>query len=260
MTTLSLRDLGFVGGLTPATLWTPAQTTTALWLDAADASTVSTVSSAASQWNDKSGNNRNLAQSTSSNRPLYLTNQVNGLSALSFDGINDVMSNSSVGLPVGASARTMFTVYSPLRTTGSQGICGQGTVSASGGWFMFYAFNGGPAGFAGYSADLPDSTATTLSTKIAVMNYTGTAGTLKRDGSVIASGNLSLNTQGNAFRIGQAPDVSAFANILLCEIVMLSASANLATEQLMEGYLAWKWGVQGSLPANHPYKSAAPTI
>ena len=41
---------------------------------------------------------------------------------------------------------------------------------------------------------------------------------------------------------------------------MLSASANLATEQLMEGYLAWKWGVQGSLPANHPYKSAAPTI
>lgn len=26
-----------------------------------------------------------------------------------------------------------------------------------------------------------------------------------------------------------------------------------------EGYLAWKWGLQGSLPVSHPYKNAAPT-
>lgn len=25
-----------------------------------------------------------------------------------------------------------------------------------------------------------------------------------------------------------------------------------------EGYLAWKWGLQGNLPSNHPYKNAAP--
>lgn len=28
--------------------------------------------------------------------------------------------------------------------------------------------------------------------------------------------------------------------------------------QQAEGYLAWKWGLQGNLPSNHPYKNAAP--
>ena len=28
--------------------------------------------------------------------------------------------------------------------------------------------------------------------------------------------------------------------------------------QQMEGYLAWKWGLQANLPANHPFKNAPP--
>ena len=28
--------------------------------------------------------------------------------------------------------------------------------------------------------------------------------------------------------------------------------------QIAEGYLAWKWGLQGNLPSYHPYKNAAP--
>jgi hypothetical protein len=57
----------YSGGNSP---WTPANTTTALWLDAADATTITTVSSAVSQWNDKSGNNRNATQATASQRPV----------------------------------------------------------------------------------------------------------------------------------------------------------------------------------------------
>jgi hypothetical protein len=36
--------------------------------------------------------------------------------------------------------------------------------------------------------------------------------------------------------------------------------SNLATtdRNKIEGYLAWKWGIQSSLPSNHPYKTAAP--
>jgi len=26
-----------------------------------------------------------------------------------------------------------------------------------------------------------------------------------------------------------------------------------------EGYLAWKWGLEGNLPSDHPYKNSAPT-
>jgi hypothetical protein len=31
------------------------------------------------------------------------------------------------------------------------------------------------------------------------------------------------------------------------------------TREKIEGYLAWKWGLEGNLPIGHPYKSAAPT-
>ena len=29
--------------------------------------------------------------------------------------------------------------------------------------------------------------------------------------------------------------------------------------QQLEGYLAWKWGLEANLPVDHPYKNAAPT-
>jgi len=61
-----------------------------LWLDAADASSVTTVSGAASQWNDKSGNGRHATQTTANNRPAY-DGVIGGKAALTFDGANDAM-------------------------------------------------------------------------------------------------------------------------------------------------------------------------
>jgi hypothetical protein len=36
--------------------------------------------------------------------------------------------------------------------------------------------------------------------------------------------------------------------------------ASATDRQKIEGYLAWKWGIQASLPAAHPYRNAAPTF
>ena len=45
-------------------------------------------------------------------------------------------------------------------------------------------------------------------------------------------------------------------------IAYISTSGGLSNSdrQLVEGYLAWKWNLQGSLLASHPYSSAAPVI
>ena len=43
------------------------------------------------------------------------------------------------------------------------------------------------------------------------------------------------------------------------EVIVLHETANETTRQKLEGYLAHKWGLAGSLPAAHPYKSVAPT-
>jgi hypothetical protein len=42
------------------------------------------------------------------------------------------------------------------------------------------------------------------------------------------------------------------------EIIIVNASLTDVQRQLIEGYLAWKWNLVGSLPTNHLYFSAKP--
>lgn len=43
------------------------------------------------------------------------------------------------------------------------------------------------------------------------------------------------------------------------ELMQYDGILTTVQRQSIEGYLAWKWGLQANLPANHPYKNAAPT-
>ena len=42
------------------------------------------------------------------------------------------------------------------------------------------------------------------------------------------------------------------------ELLCYEGSLGATDRQKVEGYLAWRWGLQGNLPVDHPYKSAAP--
>jgi hypothetical protein len=46
----------------------------------------------------------------------------------------------------------------------------------------------------------------------------------------------------------------------IAEIVVLPEAASVAPRQRIEGYLAWKWGLEANLPSGHPYELAAPTV
>ena len=71
---------------------------------------------------------------------------------------------------------------------------------------------------------------------------TGTAGTITRDSFILGKRPTSDNMTGNVF-----------------EVVQYNSDLGQTARQKVEGYLAWKWGLQASLPAGHPYKSAGPT-
>jgi hypothetical protein len=88
-------------------LWTPADATTALWLDAADTTTLFDQVSggnlianfgAIARWQDKSGNARHLTQSNATARPLRIDGVQNGLPVARFDGSNDRMLSGVVNL------------------------------------------------------------------------------------------------------------------------------------------------------------------
>jgi hypothetical protein len=42
-------------------------------------------------------------------------------------------------------------------------------------------------------------------------------------------------------------------------IAYKSAHIDKETRETIEGYLAWKWGLNGNLPSGHTYKNYAPT-
>ena len=69
-----------------------------LWLDANDSETITLNGSTVSQWDDKSGNDYHVTQSTASYQPTYSTAQLNGKNVVTFDGIDDHILNDSVAL------------------------------------------------------------------------------------------------------------------------------------------------------------------
>jgi hypothetical protein len=64
----------------------------ALWLDAADAASLTTSGASVSAWQDKSGGGHHFTQSSSGSRPDLVTAQSNGLAAVRTDGSNDFLS------------------------------------------------------------------------------------------------------------------------------------------------------------------------
>lgn len=88
---LTLGDPALLGA---AAGFSPLSLSPALWLDASDAATITSSGGKVSQWNDKSGNGRNVTQATSAAQPSTGTNTLNGLNVLTFDG-GDYLAHST---------------------------------------------------------------------------------------------------------------------------------------------------------------------
>jgi len=278
-----------------AALWTPAYlpaTTNALWLDASDATSLRLRGSSVTNWLDKSGNNRTFAQTVASNQPAYTPGGLNGLSVLSFTNsyLTSTNPRSTWKFLHDGTRVSMFSVVktwtnAAQTNVGSFGLWGTVQVSASTGSYVVaddryaqgrtntiihVAFGGtaqasithvsnpnvwssGQYRLLFIASDPGNSTATNRSiirangTTIAQANTFTNA---PKTGDPLFSLDIGTIGGGHAARL-----VGGFA-----EIVFLTGTTNDVDRQQVEGYLAWKWGLQGSLPASHQYKSAAPTV
>ena len=45
-----------------------------------------------------------------------------------------------------------------------------------------------------------------------------------------------------------------YTNLFLSEIIFFNSVITSQHQQLIEGYLCWKWGIQNNLPTGHPYR------
>ena len=238
------------------TVWNPSMISTALWLDAADATTVVSSGGRISQWSDKSGNGRNATQATGAQHPKVTAAAQNSRNVVEFDPASNSFQRLSFSRLTGLGH--VFFVAKKNNVNDSDIILIDGSAddlrgvvfgSGAGSDFIVQQITGSL------------STATRNAWHIAEIKTDGTNASLGIDGT--RTTNVDSDVM-NLSEIGYYRNfVSAFVPQYsfrgqIGEIVMSASALNDATRQKIEGYLAHKWGLGANLPNDHPYKTVGP--
>lgn len=247
-------------------LWTPAYLTSCVgWFDASDASTITDDGTGkASQWNDKSSNANHLTPSTATH-PTINVSGINGLGTLTFTTASSMQKQGASGLPSNTTGIGLAAVLLPSSFASLEAGISLGdhanvntesaliyTGSGGGGRLRTRANNALQATIAFTDTTNPHVWSGTCSLSLRDLYIDGTAGTSQgttttngASPDILIGGQLAAGTNGIPGKYG--------------EIVVFSGTST-SDRQILEGYLAWKWGVQANLPGGHPYASAAPTV
>jgi hypothetical protein len=240
-------------------LWRPTEIQLALWLDAEDTSTITLNGSTVSQWNDKSGNGRHFTQATTSLQPVYNLTAFNGMPSVSFDGIDDRMSSAQ---DFTANGMSWYVVCQRTSATlATQTVIGSVSgntylpIAASGNTttqvFRINAIND-PASLSVFLTGVmvKDKNNPPTTTRNDIFNSLGNAGILESLGCVAFASPPQIGVASGAY----------FLAGLVSEVVVSVNDSSTTERQIIEGYLAWKWGFEGSLQVGHPYKNLPPTV
>ena len=212
----------------------------ALWLDAADSSTI-TGTSPITAWTDKSGNGRTV---TITSGPTYGTTTRNGLKTMYFN--NNVIS-SSIASAVGTGDFTLIAVWYQS-SAGTNTVLSLGTVASSS---QSLGYSGNKYNFYQYgSLESAYNTTPTwvvqIGTRISSIKRLYITGNI---GSVPASD--SFNVSDTTVTIGKGDNFAITGEI--AEIMVYTGTMSDISRQLLESYLAQKWGLTASLPGGHSH-------
>lgn len=232
----------------------------ALWLDAADSSTLTLSGSNVTQWRDKSGQERHITQSTTSNQPTYSSI----LNAVVFTGTQflNIPNALSAITPTytifvverRASANVMFFIGQYNLTSGNTGlILGYNATNIS---------HHTIASISDCQVTIPSYAGSSEPTKLNCYQYTGTT-----RATFINGGSLSTTQSFSAtLPVWSNPNVgigfgTAFGYIgNIYEIIFFNTSLSAQQRQQVEAYLAHKWGLRNSLPTSHIFRSQIPQV
>lgn len=223
----------------------------ALWLDAADASTLSLSSADVTQWNDKGPNALHVSQGNGANRPSYVTAGQNGKNVIYFHS-NKVLQRASVSSGTLASANecTIFAVQkynTPAHNSATLYFPGStdGLLNLNMTWSdgnCYCDFANGVAGRINGAAPAAFNNAYHV---LCYQKRSDGVTNLRMDGQVFASGTVSA-TLGQArtatLSIG-AQASTAYLDGYIGELIVYRTALNPAQRWRVEQYLLRKWGI-----------------
>jgi hypothetical protein len=238
--------------------WDPSLISTALWLDAADASTVVLSSGRVSQWSDKSGNNRHATEVTAAQRPVATANAQNGRNVVEFNPASNafqqlVLPSQLTGLG------HIFFVAKKNNVNDSNAV----SSNFAAGIDVRSVFLGLESGSNFIVQQITGSLSTAVRNQwhVAEIETTGTNASLGINGTRTTSADTDTMQVSHIGRY--ANNNITFVNQysfrgMIGEYIAIASSLSTTNRQKTEGYLAHKWGLTANLPSDHPYKVSPP--
>jgi len=249
-----------------AGLWTPADRVTELWLDADDAGTITSSGGTVSQWDDKSGNGNHATQDSTSAQPAY-------------DGVNSVLTFDSDIMKVTNdpfNGLQNFAVIAVQKWSGSS-KWGNASVAyhgeGSNGWQLrqkdgnYDQLTFTRRGTNGDDDPVPASTVNSSDHIVVGLRQSSTEMTIRHNGTdtyntsgdtgSISYQNSNQSSIGGRYQSDNWGSPGGYLNGTMREVVVIVDATDEDVETV-EGYLAHKWDLADSLPADHPYKDSAP--
>lgn len=244
--------------------WVPTDLGSGLrvWLDPADTSTITASSNRVSQWSDKSGNNFHVSSITTGSQPLRSTSAFGtNRPGIVFDRVRtDALRSTSAAVLSGNASCTIAAVKRFTATSTRTAIF-IGDATTGNGVGSGRQDTPGYKGFIWAGVETRSLVTTINENRVQIT-------------TLQAETNLEMFLDGVAYdpKVPAATDITAglwlgrtatgtqHMDGNLGDIVILNRVLNTDERQTLEGFLAHKYALAGSLPANHPFKDAAPVV
>jgi len=239
------------------------------WYDSTDTTTLTlSTNDTVANWRDKSYRANNLSETDFADLPVYGTTNINGLSTVNFDGsaaINLDIPETSVNKPyyiLFAGFQKEFSgnaIYFDLFQSSTGHNLKLRLEAAN---LMKVVYNdGGGSSFARVGTVLSKFDEQTAIYTLSATNLSATCEFNFNSGGNNTTGVFEMNVDSfGELTLGSSRGDNNGINGQIGEFIIVQGDFTTDDVRKLEGYTAWKWGLSGSLPVGHPYRTAAPTV
>jgi hypothetical protein len=258
-----------------AKFWTPANLGSALdlWIDPSNTASMAIISDRVQQINDLSGKGNHLAAIDASGRPLYTASDSNVNNMPTIRNTTTTQTLRRLNVPVLRNVAGASAFQIVRYDTGVAYVNNSFSLRVSNGASITSA----RFGFSSNIVSLVDKLSTGLR-RLDGDTFQNTPGSTTKSNVVVLRSTVMnysiarLNQWTNGSQDitdvpygtpGNTSDTNSqlisiyynqVNNITVGESIICNVALPTEDRQKVEGYLAWKWGLVGNLPDNHPYK------
>jgi hypothetical protein len=259
---------GFLG------LWNPSSLSPYMWYDAAVNTSITLSGTNVTEWRDLSGNALHMTGQAGdgTNYPKYTGTSLNGFTTMAIDCTTSFRWFQNTGVSITGNKLTVFSVHkNTFPGTGrvvfsrvfsmailntNQDYNATTTIAP-----LLYGTTAGKISLYYNGTDRTNATVTSDTYLVAASRRdAGTAslwvnGTKATDGTGLGTTNFNITTVRMGTDMSNAD--SGMRGALAEQIVFRTNLTDAQCDQV-NGYLAWKWGLNGNLPNAHAYKNTPP--